>query len=52
MVCTMGCVHTMLRDGERHFKMGSPAAYTYIVTACVKRCAWAELFTGLRDSAR
>lgn len=23
----MGCVHTMLRDGESHFKMGSPRAY-------------------------
>lgn len=27
MVCTMGCVHTRLRDGESHIKMGSPCAY-------------------------
>ena len=27
MVCTMGCVHTILRDGRDQFKMGSPGAY-------------------------
>ena len=29
MVCTMGCVHTILRDGRDQFKMGSPGAYIY-----------------------
>ncbi len=27
-VCTIGCVHTMLRDRESHIKMGSPGAYS------------------------
>lgn len=27
MVCTIGCVHTILRDGRDQFKMGSPGAY-------------------------
>lgn len=27
MVHDVGCVHTMLRGGERQFKMGLPATY-------------------------